>query len=187
VSREIEDLDRDTMTEKETRGRSRMLIPTIIMGAIALALVLLAYFRHQGELATGMKSFMGMTVEVLPLLLFAFIVAGLAQAMIPKETVAGWVGEESGFRGLLIGTMAGGFIPGGPYVSLPIAAGFLKAGAGIGTMVAFIAAWSLWGISRMPLEVGVMGWKFTGVRLACTFFFPPIAGLLAHVFFSGVK
>ena len=164
-----------------------MLIPTIIMGAIALALVLLAYFRHQGELATGMKSSMGMTLEVLPLLLFAFIIAGLAQAMIPKETVAGWVGEESGFRGLLIGTMAGGFIPGGPYVSLPIAAGFLKAGAGIGTMVAFIAAWSLWGISRMPLEVGIMGWKFTGVRLACTFFFPPIAGLLAHIFFSGVK
>jgi uncharacterized membrane protein YraQ (UPF0718 family) len=175
------------MKEKEAKGRSRMLIPTIIMGAIAIALVILAQVRHRGELYTGMESSMKMTLEVLPMLVFAFIVAGLAQAMIPKDTIASWVGEESGLRGLLIGTAAGGFIPGGPYVSLPIAAGFLKAGAGMGTMVAFIAAWSLWGISRMPLEVGIMGWKFTGVRLACTFFFPPIAGLLAHTFFSGAK
>jgi len=32
-----------------------------------------------------------------------------------------------------------------------------------------------------------MGWKFSLIRLACTFFFPPIAGFLADRFFSGVN
>ena len=101
--------------------------------------------------------------------------------------VAKWVGAESGFRGLIIGTVAGGITPGGPMVSMPIAAGLLQSGAGIGTMVAFMTGWSLWAFSRIPLEIGLMGWKFTAIRLVCTFLFPIIAGLLANLFFSKVN
>jgi uncharacterized membrane protein YraQ (UPF0718 family) len=97
------------------------------------------------------------------------------------------VGGESGLRGILIGTVAGGLTPGGPYVSLPIVAGLLKAGAGVGTMVAYLTAWSLWAVGRLPMEFGMLGWRFTLVRLACTFFFPPIAGLIAQIFFSNIK
>ena len=87
----------------------------------------------------------------------------------------------------MIGTLAGGLTPGGPYVSLPVVAGFLRAGAGVGTMVAFLTGWSLWAVSRLPMEVGILGWRFTIVRFVCTFFFPPIAGLLAQAMFSGVR
>ena len=78
-------------------------------------------------------------------------------------------------------------MPGGPFVSLPLAAGFLRVGAGVGTMVAFITGWSLLAFSRLPLEIGVLGWKFTLIRLACTFFFAPIAGLIADKLFSNVN
>jgi uncharacterized membrane protein YraQ (UPF0718 family) len=98
-----------------------------------------------------------------------------------------WVGQESGLRGILIGTLAGGIAPGGPYVSLPLAAGLLRSGASIGTMVAFLTGWSLWAVSRLPMEVGILGWKLTFIRLACTFFFPPIAGIIAQLLFSGTK
>ena len=50
-----------------------------------------------------------------------------------------------------------------------------------------MTGWSLWAFSRIPLEVGLMGWKFTAIRLACTFFFPIIAGLLANALFSRVN
>jgi uncharacterized membrane protein YraQ (UPF0718 family) len=108
----------------------------------------------------------------------------MIQYLVPTEMISKWVGTESGFRGILIGTAMGGFMPGGPYVSLPIAAGFLRVGASVGTMVAFITAWSLWAVARLPLDIGIIGWKFTLIRLACTFFFPPIAGLIANLFFS---
>ena len=83
--------------------------------------------------------------------------------------------------------MAGGLAPGGPYVSLPIVAALLKAGAGTGTMVAFLTGWSLWAVARLPMEVGILGWKFTLVRVASTFFFPPIAGWIAMVLFGSAK
>jgi uncharacterized membrane protein YraQ (UPF0718 family) len=169
------------------RRVANMLIPTLVMAFLAVILLIIGYSKGEGQHIDGLKSAMKMTVDVLPLLIFAFIMAGMIQTLLPQELLSKWIGEESGIRGILIGTVAGGITPGGPYVSLPLAAGFLRAGAGIGTMVAFLTAWSLWAVSRLPMEIGVMGWKFTFVRLACTFFFPPIAGFLAQMFFSGYK
>jgi uncharacterized membrane protein YraQ (UPF0718 family) len=172
---------------KKKRRISNMLIPTLVMASLAVALLIIGYSRGEGQHIVGLKSALKMTVEILPLLIFAFIMAGMIQTLLPQELLSRWIGEESGIRGILIGTLAGGITPGGPYVSLPLAAGFLRAGASLGTMVAFITAWSLWAIARLPMEVGIMGWKFTAIRLACTFFFPPIAGFLAQMLFSGFK
>jgi len=161
-----------------------MLIPTIIMGVIAAILLFIGYQKGGGEHILGLKSAGNLLLQITPLLIFAFIIAGMIQQLVPTEMISQWLGAESGFRGILIGTAMGGFMPGGPYVSLPIAAGLLRVGASVGTMVAFITAWSLWAVARLPLEIGIIGWKFTLIRLACTFFFPPIAGLIANIFFS---
>jgi uncharacterized membrane protein YraQ (UPF0718 family) len=169
------------------KGRfSQMLIPTVIMGVIAIVLLVIVYQRGGGEHILGLKLAGNLLLRIIPILIFAFIIAGMIQVLVPTEMISRWVGAESGFRGILIGTAIGGFMPGGPYVSLPIAAGLLRSGAGIGTMVAFITAWSLLAVARLPIEIGLIGWKFTLIRLACVFFFPPIAGLIANKFFSGV-
>ncbi len=161
-----------------------MLIPTIVMGVLAVILVFLSY--QKGVHIQGLKASGNMLLQIIPLLVFAFLIAGMVQFLIPREIISRWVGAESGFRGLLIGTAMGSIAPGGPFVSMPIAAGLLRMGANIGTMVAFLTAWSLLAFSRMPMELGIMGWKFTLIRMACTFFFPPIAGLIANAFFSRV-
>ena len=157
-----------------------MLIPTIIMGILAIFLFILAYNKGDGQHTVGMQSAWKMIIEILPLLVFAFIVAGMVQVLLPKELLTKWIGAESGWRGLILGTVAGGLSPGGPYVSLPIVAGLLKTGASAGTMVAFLTGWSLWAVTRLPMEFGILGWKFTIIRLASTFIFPPIAGFIAN-------
>ncbi|RTZ90847.1 MAG: permease [Deltaproteobacteria bacterium] len=162
-----------------------MLIPTIIMGVIAAILVAIGFFRGQGQDVQGIKVAVKLTIEMIPLLLFAFIIAGMMEVLIPSQIISRWIGAESGFRGILIGAMAGSLTPGGPFVSFPIAAGFLRAGAGIGTMVAFVTGWSLWALTRLPLEVGILGWRFTLIRITCTFIFPPLAGLIANFLFRG--
>ena len=121
-----------------------MFIPTIVMGVLAIVLILVGYYKGQGEHIEGLKSGMNMILGILPLLVFAFIIAGMTQVLFPQELLLNWIGKDSGFRGILIGTIAGGLAPGGPYVSLPIAAGLLRTGAGVGTMVAFLTGWSLW-------------------------------------------
>lgn len=164
-----------------------MLIPTIIMGVIAIALLYIAYQRGGGEHIVGLKSAGNLLLQITPLLILAFIIAGMVQVLVPHEIISRWVGMESGFRGILIGSAIGGILPGGPFVSMPIVAGLLRTGASIGTMVALLTAWSLLAFTRLPMEVGLLGWKFTFIRLACVFFFPPIAGFIANRFFSGIE
>lgn len=169
------------------KGKNSMLIPTIVMAVLAIIMIIIGYKQGQNAHLTGLKYAFHITIQILPLLLFAFIVAGMIQTMIPKDLISKWIGAESGLRGILIGSLAGGLTPGGPYTSLPIAAGLLKSGAGIGTMVAFLTGWSLLAINRLPMEIGIMGWKFTLIRVVSTLIFPPIAGLLANWLFSNVK
>ncbi|HDP98651.1 MAG TPA: permease [bacterium] len=164
-----------------------MLIPTLILGILALVFILIGYLNGQGQHLIGLKTASKMTIQIFPMLIFALIVAGMIQVLLPQQMISKWIGEEAGLRGILLGAIAGGMAPGGPYVSLPIAVGLVKAGAGVGTMVAFLTGWSLWALSRIPMELGILGWRLTLIRLACTFIFPPIAGLIAHAFFSNVK
>lgn len=164
-----------------------MLIPTVVMAILAILLLSIGYSRGGGQHWIGLRWAVQLLVQILPLLLFAFIVAGMIQALVPKELLSKWIGEKSGMRGIWIGTVAGGFSPGGPYVSLPIVAALMHSGASVGTLVAFLTGWSLWAIARLPMEVGILGWRFTLIRLASTFFFPPIAGWIAQFLFSGSK
>ena len=169
------------------KGKSNMLVPTIIMGVLACILLYIGYSRGHGEHIAGLHITYRLLLQILPLLICAFIVAGMVQVMLPRELLAKWVGVESGIRGIMIGSIAGALTPGGPYINLPIAAAMLKSGVSIGTMVAFLTGWSLWAVARLPMEFGILGWKFTLIRLVSVIIFPPIAGLIAQVLFSGVK
>jgi len=161
-----------------------MLAATIIFAVLATVLLSIGYYRGEGQHIAGLKAGAKILIQILPLLFLAFIVAGMVQVLIPMELSGQGGGAESGWRGILIGTAAGGLTPGGPFVSMPMVAGFFKAGAGYGTMVAYITAWSLLSVARLPLEVGILGWRFTAIRIACTWFMAPLAGFIANTFFK---
>ncbi len=154
------------------------------MSALAVAVTYLAYRR--GTHWTGLRDGGLMLKEVLPLLVVGFIFAGMIRAILPMETISKWLGEEAGWRGIILGCVAGAVSPGGPFINFPILASLYKGGAGIGAVVGFVTAWALWPGTRMIWEVGILGPKLAAIRLASTFFFPPLAGFIAHTFFSKV-
>jgi len=96
-----------------------------------------------------------------------------------EEMITNWLGNKAGVKAVLFGCLAGGLIPGSPYAAFPIAAGFYKAGAGLGAMVGFITAWSLWSVTRLPVEIALIDPKVALIRYGITFIVPPAAGLLA--------
>jgi uncharacterized membrane protein YraQ (UPF0718 family) len=166
---------------------SNIFWPTMVMFIIALVLFIIALLQGEGKHLSGLRSAWTMTLQIIPLLIFAFIIAGLVQVLMPSDLVSTWVGDESGFRGIILGSIAGALTPGGPYVSLPIAAGLLKAGASIPTMVAFVAGWSMLSIARLPLEVGIMGWRFTLIHGLSVIIFAPLAGFIANILIKLIK
>jgi hypothetical protein len=55
-----------------------------------------------------------------------------------------------------------------------------NSGAAIAPLVAYMTAWSLFGLQRIiAWEAPLMGWHFVGVRVLSSFVFPFLAGWIA--------
>jgi len=161
-----------------------MIAAFILLLLMALGLGAAAYRKGEGALRQGALGAVRMFVSLLPLLVLAFLLAGLIQAALPPEMITSWLGEKSGFRGIVIGTVAGALITGGPYVSFPIIAAIFDSGAGIGTTVALISGWAMLGLGQIPFEVSLIGPRFTLIRITTVFFVPFAAGTAAHFLFG---
>jgi uncharacterized membrane protein YraQ (UPF0718 family) len=120
-------------------------------------------------------------LNMLPNLLAGCLVGAFIALLLPREMVSRWVGEESGFSGILIATLAGAILPGGPFTIYPIAATLAVLGADVGATCALIVAWSLLGYSRALIwELPFFGIDFVGWRVLLAVPLPLIAGLLAR-------
>lgn len=154
---------------------------TLVLGTVVLLLAGLAWNRGGPELAVaGLAQGAQTILRMAPLLASAFLMAGLIQVFLTQERVTRWLGAESGWRGIGLACVSGALVPGGPWVYYPIAVTLLRAGTGLGVVVAFISAKNLCPIIRLPLEFALLGPRITLARLAVTFMVPPVLGFLAQ-------
>jgi uncharacterized membrane protein YraQ (UPF0718 family) len=152
---------------------------TLVLAAIAATLLLVAWSRGHGVAVAGLLVAWRTLRRNLGMVLLSFVIAGLAQVLLPRELITRWLGSGPGMRGVLIGCVVGGLVPGSPYAVFPVVAGLYEAGAGFGAVVGFISAWCLWSVSRLPVEIALIEPKVALVRYAITFVVPPLAGLIA--------
>ena len=75
---------------------------------------------------------------MLPKVLAGCLIGAFVTLLLPRETIARWVGAESGIAGILVATVAGAILPGGPFTIYPVAGAFLAAGADAGAACAFV-------------------------------------------------
>jgi uncharacterized membrane protein YraQ (UPF0718 family) len=163
------------------KGSNSMDITTLVLAAVAVILLAVAFWRGRDLPLAGLLAGGRTLWRNLPLLLLGFAIAGLAQVLIPRELIAGWLGAEAGVKGILLGCVAGGLMPGSPYAAFPLVAALYQGGASMGAVVGFISAWSLWSVSRLPVEIALIDPRPALIRYAVTFVAPPVAGLAAGV------
>jgi uncharacterized membrane protein YraQ (UPF0718 family) len=158
---------------------------TLFLATVAAVLAAISGIYHGAEAVWRGLLLGGRTLlQVTPLLLAAFLIAGLTQALASKEVIEGWLSARAGIKGVLLACLGGALIPGGPYVYYPIAGALLNSGAGLGVLVAFVSAKNLWSVSRLPYEIALLGPRITVMRFALTFLVPPTLGLLADALFG---
>lgn len=158
---------------------------TWIVAGILLALVAVAWWRGGGELVgDGLTGGARLLVRFGLVIVISFLAAGLAEALVPREWVSRALGAEAGFRGILVGSAIGMVTPSGPFVSMPIAAAMLRAGAGTPAVVAFLTSWMVLSLHRfVAWELPILGLPFAALRWAACLVLPPLAGLAARALF----
>jgi len=120
-------------------------------------------------------------VGMMPNILAGCLVGAFIALLLPREMVNRWLGAESGFTGILIATVAGAILPGGPFTIFPIATALSVLGADIAAIVALIVSWSVLGYSRALIwELPFFGVDFVGWRMLLAVPLPFIAGYLSR-------
>ena len=154
----------------------------LVMLALLAVLALAAFWRGGGELVEdGLREGARMLLRFAPVIAVSLLAAGFAGKLLPREAVSAWLGDGSGLRGILIATAAGAITPSGPFVSMPIAAVLIRSGAGVGAVVAFLAAWALLALHRLVAwEIPILGWRFALLRYGVCLLLPVLAGLVAR-------
>ena len=136
-----------------------------VMGGLTILMVVWAFSRDRGLPLRGFQAAFQLLEGVWLPLLLGFCLAGLFEVMVSRDMLVKWMGEESGFQGILLGWLTGLLIPGGPYVVFPVAASLFKEGMGVGPLLTFITAKSLLSPIRMfTWEVPFLGWAFVMAR-----------------------
>lgn len=107
-----------------------------------------------------------------------FILMGLLDVWVQKETMVKFMGKGSGLKGVLIAFLLGSFAAGPMYVSFPFAAVLMKKGSEFFNVLIFIGAWSATKIPISLFEASVMGWKFMLIRYAIDI---PVIILIAYM------
>jgi len=163
--------------------RSPLDASTIVLAAAAVVLAGIAYLKDPGLPLLGAKNGFSMLAFVLPRMVVALLLAGLMQVLVPQDFVSRHFGQGGGLRGLVLATLAGVVTPGGPMVTMPFMVALANSGAALSSLVAYMTAWSLFGLQRIiAWEAPLMGWRFVFARVVPSLAFPVIAGWLVSVF-----
>lgn len=153
-----------------------------ILGPLALlSIALVWWLQGTDAVAQGFIGAGAMALEIAPNIVMGLAVAGFITVLVPREKIAELMGEKSRTKGLLLGTVIGSVLPGGPFASFPLILALHKAGADVGALIALLMAWATIGVQRLVIwELPLMGVEFSILRMLVSLPLPIIAGLTAR-------
>ncbi len=138
-------------------------IALILAYAVFVAVSFAANFAPGKQIGNNLAEFLVGMVKVLPC---AFILIGLFEVWVKRETVEKHFGEESGFMGFIWAILLAGTTVGGLYVAFPLGYTLFNKGAKLSVIFTYIGASAICRIPMTIFEISFMGVKFTTIRFA---------------------
>ena len=120
------------------------------------------------------KSFRSMALLVVAIIwVIGFLLAFLSPQIISKT-----IGPEAGFKGVILAALFGSIVLIQAFIAFPLAGSFLRQGANVSAIAAFVTTLVMVGVVTAPLEAKFFGKKFTFWRNSISFVF---ALLIAYI------
>lgn len=125
-------------------------------------ILLIIFFPNLGQKSLNIT--WNNTLEMLSVIPPIFILLGLLDVWVQRETMIKFMGEKSGIIGITIAFLLGSAAAGPLYAAFPVAGVLLKKGSKFSNVLIFIGAWSTTKIPLLLFEASAMGWKFMLTR-----------------------
>ena len=130
------------------------------MGVVfTLLLIIIPTIRDK-----AISSFLNQMKTILFVIPPIFVLLGLFDVWVPRETMTQHLGRGSGIRGIIIAFALGSATAGPLYGAFPVAAVLAKKGGSFFNILIFIGAWSTTKIPMLLFEIKAMGPLFAFTR-----------------------
>ncbi|MDX9801768.1 MAG: permease [Spirochaetia bacterium] len=139
------------------------LITTVVFYVLFILFSLIAGFEPGIRSSENFRDFLLDMARIVPC---AFILIGLFEVWVKKETVEKHMGEKSLITGYIWAVLLAGTTVGGMYVAFPVAYVLYSKGARLSVIFTYIGAAAVCRIPMMIFEASFLGIKFTLIRLA---------------------
>ncbi len=134
----------------------------VFMAAVLILGLITLFNRSIGMRALDITAFsIKEMVLVIPPI---FVLLGLLDIWVPRETMVRYMGEGSGIKGILLAFFIGSAAAGPLYGAIPVAAVLMKKGVKFTNIMIFIGAWSTTKIPMFLFEVTSLGMQFAVTR-----------------------
>ena len=117
-------------------------------------------------------------IRVLPTVVAIVIFIGLLLGFVPRSVISNIIGEQAGFKGILVVAVLGAVLYIPSLISFPLASSLLKSGASVTAVAVFITTLTMIGVVTLPLEIRELGKKMAILRNGMSFVIAIVIGLI---------
>jgi uncharacterized membrane protein YraQ (UPF0718 family) len=158
-----------------------MNLTAISINGIALVCLAISLLKDRARTSQALRMALRSGASLAPTLLSILVFIGLVLGFVPVETIGRILGEGSGVVGVLTAALLGSVLHIPSLVSFPLGGSLMTAGASATVVAVFITTLTMVGFVTIPVEIRVLGKRFTLLRNGLSLVAAVIIGLLVGV------
>lgn len=141
----------------------------IFINAFALVCIVAALIKDRAKIGKALVAALRSFIQILPSVLVIIVLVGLVLAFLPPDRISIYLGERSGFWGIVAAASLGSILHIPAITAFPLAASLMSQGAAVATIAAFITTLTMVGVVTLPVEIKEMGGRTTLLRNVFSF------------------
>lgn len=158
-----------------------MNLPVIAINGSAIACLAVSLVKNRTKTVQALRAAIRSGASIAPTLLGILVFIGLLLGFVPTETIGRIVGEGSGVTGVLSAGLLGSVLHIPSLVSFPLGGSLKDAGASATVVAVFITTLTMVGFVTLPMEIRILGKRFSFLRNGLSLVAAVIIGLLVGV------
>ena len=155
---------------------------TAVIWGIAGAGLLLSWTKSREKTRAALRFFRRSFLSLAPSIVAIIWTIGFILTFLPPGLILKTIGRDAGFQGVIMAAAFGSVVLIPAFIAFPLAASFLRQGADVGAIAAFVTTLVMVGVITAPLEMKFFGKRFTFWRNSLSFVFALVIAFVMGVF-----
>ena len=172
---------------KKKKNDNNKVRNNIILFISFMAIIVLSYLLNFSLGIRIGENFMIFAKDMVKILPPAFILIGLFDVWVDRETIEKNFGKTSGLKSYIYSILLAATTVGGTFVAFPVANSLYHKGAKYSSIFTYITAASLVMIPMSIMEASILGLKFTMIRIGVSLPLVVISSILLEKYFENEK